>query len=117
MTREKKESLKNYNEKIKNMSANEKENYDFLLKQQNSFKSMVRELHFRLFPEEYDWMQDSLEDSKEREKGKNPMSAEYNIKVNARREMLGFLPLTNNGMAVDFKETTAYCKKLICKET
>ena len=116
MTREKKEVSKIYNQKIKNMSGKEKENYDFLLKQQNSFESMVRELHFRFFPEEYDWIQDSLEDSNDRQKGKNPMSAEYSVKVNTRREKLGFLPLAHNGMAVDFKETTEYCKKLICKE-
>ena len=49
-----------------------------------------RELHAALFPEEYDHMYDSVSEAKDRQRGKNPMSAEYVEKTNTLRAQLGF---------------------------
>ena len=41
------------------------------------------------FPEEYDFMYDSISDANEREMGRNPMSKEYIEKINQKRAVLG----------------------------
>jgi hypothetical protein len=48
------------------------------------------QLHLSLFPEEYDFYYDSGSDSKDRNRGINPMSQEYISRTNARRLELGF---------------------------
>ena len=52
----------------------------------------ARRLHIELFPEEYDFMNDSWVDSIERGKGMNPMSSYYVQRTNLRRQKLGFKP-------------------------
>jgi hypothetical protein len=59
---------------------------------------LARTLHFELFPEESDNQLDSISDAADRRRGINPMSAEYTVRVNARREKLGVSPLGPNGM-------------------
>jgi hypothetical protein len=49
-------------------------------------------LHMELFPEEYDFTQDSISDAHDRRKGINPMSLEYQDKVNLRRLEVGVEP-------------------------
>jgi hypothetical protein len=51
---------------------------------------LTRELHAALFPEEYDYMYDSVSEAKARLRGKNPMSDEHAEKVNQQRAQLGF---------------------------
>jgi hypothetical protein len=53
-----------------------------------------RELHAALFPEEYDHMYDSVSEAKDRQRGKNPMSAEYVEKTNTLRAQVGFTPFS-----------------------
>lgn len=53
-----------------------------------------RELHAALFPEEHDHMYDSASEAKDRQRGKNPMSAEYEEKTNTLRAQLGFTPFS-----------------------
>lgn len=53
-----------------------------------------RELHAALFPEEYDHMYDSVSEAKDRQRGKNPMSAEYVGKTNTLRAQVGFTPFS-----------------------
>ncbi|KAB7884362.1 hypothetical protein, partial [Poseidonibacter ostreae] len=109
MTKWKKEETKKYNEKVKNMSIEDKKNYDFLLNIQNSFNSLVKELHAKLFPEEYDFGYDSNVDANRRRLGENPMSDEYINKTNKRRIKLGFLRLKEDGHAQDGSKTIEYC--------
>lgn len=52
----------------------------------------ISELHIKLFPEEYDFTQDSISDAKDRRRGINPMSVEYQDKVNKRRLAMGVEP-------------------------
>jgi hypothetical protein len=53
-----------------------------------------RELHAALFPEEYDHMYDSVSEAKDRQRGKNPMSAEYVEKTKTLRAQVGFTPFS-----------------------
>lgn len=69
-------SLKNISRKNANKAK---------LKQFNEKNAPLDALHSRLFPEEYDFYYDSNVDAKLREKGINPMSDEYQQKVNLRR--------------------------------
>jgi hypothetical protein len=61
----------------------------------------AKQLHIELFSEEYDKMSDSILDAKERAKGKNPMSKEYQQKVAKKRKNLGVSPLSSSGESVD----------------
>jgi hypothetical protein len=49
-------------------------------------------LHFKLFPEEYHFTQDSISDPHDRRRGINPMSLEYQDEVNLRRLEMGVEP-------------------------
>jgi len=51
-------------------------------------------LHLELFPEEYDYIYDSIADAKDRRRGLNPMSQAYIDKTNERRISLGVLPFS-----------------------
>jgi hypothetical protein len=57
----------------------------------------ARRVHIQLFPEEYDFMMDSVADSNDRIKGVNPMSSEYVQRTNLRRQKLGFKPYEISG--------------------
>jgi hypothetical protein len=59
-----------------------------------ALQHLGRELHAALFPEEYDHMYDSVSEAKDRQRGKNPMSAEYEEKTNTLRAQLGFTPFS-----------------------
>ena len=59
-----------------------------------ALRHLGRELHAALFPEEYDHMYDSASEAKDRQRGKNPMSAEYVEKTNTLRAQLGFTPFS-----------------------
>jgi hypothetical protein len=63
--------------------------------------ALAKKLHQEMFPEEYDYMMDSISDANDRRRGINPMSAEYTAEVNARRSGLGVSPLGKDGMPVD----------------
>lgn len=52
----------------------------------------MNELHLELFPEEYDFMYDSIADARDRARGKNPMSQSYIDEVNERRINMGVKP-------------------------
>lgn len=52
----------------------------------------LRDMHSELFPEEYDFHYDSNVDAKARSRGENPMSGEYQRKVNLRRLTMGVEP-------------------------
>lgn len=116
MNRLKKYENEKYIQKVKNMSSEDKKNYDFLLSIQSSFNSLVNELHIKLFPEECDFMYDSNVDANRRRLGENPMSEEYIEKMNNKRVKLGFQPLREDGYAVDSDKTKKYCINLITKE-
>lgn len=63
-------------------------------REDDALRHLGRELHAALFPEEYDHMYDSVSEAKDRQRGKNPMSAEYVEKTNTLRAKLGFTPFS-----------------------
>jgi hypothetical protein len=84
------------------MNKGEKEAYKNRKEKQVEDKiKLLDKLHQSLFPEEFDFMMDSIEDTRDRKRGKNPMNIEYQEKINSRRESLGVLPLKENGMPAD----------------
>lgn len=54
--------------------------------------NIIQNLHAALFPEEFDFKQDSISDANERRAGKNPMSNDYVRKHDDRRAELGLAP-------------------------
>lgn len=70
---------------------------------------LIKKLHDKLFPEEYDFMYDSIADANDRARGKNPMSKDYQKEVNEKRASLGVSQLSENGMAVD-DSSLDFCK-------
>ena len=81
----------------------EKTDGGFLIKTNKSNKIKVNsdKLHSELFAEEYDFMYDSIADSKDRAKGINPMSKEYQLKVAKKRKRLGVSLLSSSGRKKD----------------
>ena len=63
MNKFKKIENQKYIEKTKNMSDEDKRNYEILLNLQSSFESLVNELHVKLFPEEFDFQYDNSVDA------------------------------------------------------
>ncbi len=68
---------------------------------QNEIDQRARSIHAERFPEEYDHYYDSTADAADRQRGINPMSAEYIATVAARREELGVSPLSEAGLPTD----------------
>jgi len=58
----------------------------------HSKDAQLRNLHRKLFPEEYDFMYDDGFDARLRKRGINPMNQEYQKNVNLRRYELGVKP-------------------------
>ena len=116
MTRLKKVEKQQYIEKTKNLNIEDKKNYDLLLKYQDKFEQLVRELQGKFFSEEFDFMLDDHVDCKGRKNGINPMDEAYVKIMNEKRTRLGIQPLSQNGYAQDSNETLNYCKKLITQE-
>ena len=97
MNKAKKEAARKLREAYENLSPEELEEVE----QNQRIESLAKQFHHEFFPEEYDFMMDSIADAKDRRRGINPMSAGYAAKVNARREELWVSPLGDNGMPTD----------------
>jgi len=99
------------------MSSKKKRNKELLKKIEEREKPISKLLH-QLFPEEYDLLYDDLVDSKSRKKGINPMSKEYQKKINLRRYELGVEPYMGQvgieNMKISHLITSReYCQNLI----
>jgi len=97
MNRAKKEEIRKYKEARKGKSPEEIKALDARDRMEKMIGTLARKIHAENFPEEYDRMYDSIQDSKDRASGKNPMNRDYIAKVNARREERGFDNLAENG--------------------
>ena len=75
-------------------------------------ETAIKRVKSLLFPEETDFMCDSISEAKDRRQGINPMSKEYQEKVAKRRASFGVSPLTEAGMAADHS-SLEYCEKLL----
>jgi hypothetical protein len=100
MNRYKKEEKRRYDEAIKGLSEDEIKRFDLENKVKQQIEKLARDIHIDKFPEEYDFMYDSVVDAGERKKGINPMSQEYIDKIKKKRDDLGVKQLSGNGMPV-----------------
>lgn len=112
MNRLKKEELRKYNAKQQGKTTEEIAEMDAQEKREELINGIVRSIHAKLFPEEYDFMADSIDDADDRKKGINPMSDVYIEKVAERRRVLGFSPLSEAGERMSF-DTYRFCSELI----
>ena len=80
-----------------------------------SLERKARDLHFKRFPEEYDWTQDSIGDANLRARGENPMNEGYTRRVNERREAAGIPPLTDSGMPPG-NQSLNRCRNLVFRK-
>ena len=64
-------------------------------------KLSVKEMHLKVFSEEYDYMYDSIVDAEERSNGINPMSEEYIQRIILKRKKFGVPALAPNGLSLD----------------
>lgn len=100
MNRVMKEEARKHQAAREGLSESELRELELYEARKRKLESRARNIHFELFPEEYDFMMDSISDAKDRRRGINPMSEEYTECANARRKELGVSPLGPNGMPV-----------------
>ena len=98
MNRWKKEHKRKRNEARKGLSPEQIEIMDKKDAELNKIRELARKIHIERYPEEYDFMYDSISDANERAMGKNPMSKEYIERINAKRAALDVSPLSKSGM-------------------
>ncbi len=89
MIRYDKEMMKRFKEARKGLSPEEVFALDWDEAHAENLQRKKHTLHCHLFPEEYDHIYDSHCDISDREKGINPMSIEYQHKVDRRRRLMG----------------------------
>ena len=78
----------------------------------NEITSQAQKIHMQLFPEEYQFMNDSIADASDRKSGINPMSQTYLSKVNVRRQRFGLSALDIYGYTVE-GESLELCRKIV----
>ena len=100
MNRFKKEEKRKRDEAREGLSAKEIEILDRKEAELKKIEKLARQIHIEKFPEEYDFMYDSISDANEREMGKNPMSKEYIDRIKLKREAMGVSPLSESGMSI-----------------
>ena len=108
MNRAKKEEIRKYNEAREGKSDQEIVEGDRKDSLDAKIKHLASLLHGRLFPEEYDFMGDSILDAKERDQGNNPMSEDYIRKIDDKRRVLGFSALDSSGNTIE-NDTLKFC--------
>jgi hypothetical protein len=110
MNRFKKEQKRKRDEARKGLSPEKIEILDKKEAKLNEIRELARKIHIKRFPEEYDFMYDSISDANERAMGKNPMSKEYIERINAKRAALGVSRLSESGMSTS-DDTMDICFK------
>ena len=103
MNRLKKEAQRKYREAREGLTEAEIKKVDLKEGSEKAMADLTRKIHAEWFPEEYDFMMDSISDANYRKRGINPMSQDYIDRTNARRETFGVEPLSANGMAATKK--------------
>lgn len=109
MNRMKKEIKRKYEEARQGLSKEEIAVLDHKEAIEKEVEDMAHKIHSAKFPEEYDFMADSISEAKKRRKGKNPMSQEYIKKTCEKREKLGISQLSESGMPIS-DDTLNLCR-------
>jgi hypothetical protein len=71
---------------------------------------LARKLHAERFPEEYDFVYDSIQDAEDRKRAVNPMNADYIAQIEVKRRSQGVSPLSASGMATS-NDTLEVCRQ------
>jgi len=100
MNRLKKEEIRKYKEARLGKTEGEIAELERQDAINNKINLLASALHHHLFPEEYDFMLDSICDAKDRGKGINPMAQNYIKKMDNKREVLGLSLLSKSGMSI-----------------
>lgn len=111
MNRLKKEEVKKQKQLEKGLTEDQLELLQKIMNCRKIFEKLQNSIHGILFPEEFDFMLDDNVDANLRKHGENPMSKDYQNKVNAKRQKLGLQPLSENGMC-DSDDSQKYSQKL-----
>jgi len=100
MNRSKEEEKRKHDEARKGLSDDEIISLD--LEDAINFRltDLARTIHSQKFPEEGDFVYDSISDANDRNRGANPMSQEYIEKIRGKRDELGVSQLSENGSSV-----------------
>jgi len=87
------------------------------LKEIEARNAPLNDLHSELFPEEYDFIYDSIADKRDRNSGINPMSQEYQDRVNKRRLEMGVAPfeLSEELEQNDLISSWEYCRRRLAE--
>lgn len=97
-----------------------KQQHKAILARLSEEEAPLRAFHREHFPEEYDFHYDSISEAKQRDKGINPMSEEYQRRVNLRRLSLGVMPYLGS-VGIDSTEglisSWAYCEQQLTKQS
>lgn len=109
MNKYKKEEIRKYSKARIGLANNQIAVVDLEDILKKEIENLTKEIHFNRFPEEYDFMLDSIADANIRENGINPMSEEYIEKAIKKRHELGVSQLSNNGMSVS-KDSCELCE-------
>ena len=101
--------LNNYKEFL---TDNEIEQLRKVQRTRTDFSTQVKELKGALFGEEWDFMGDSMPESKDRSRGINPMSQTYIDQVNKKRKVFGVSPHYDGGTASDIS-SDYFCEEVV----
>ncbi|GEM_PF-935070 len=99
MSRMKKEAIRKRQEARKGLTVEEAQALETKEREDSLIEKLASIRHIRMFPEEYDFIYDSIAEAAERRRGINPMNNEYQEKIKEKRERLGVSPLLENGNA------------------
>lgn len=97
MNRLKKEEIRKRQAARKGKTSEEIAELDQLEATDKALEKLCRTIHAEKFPEEYDFMYDSVADADDRRRGINPMSVDYIQRANAKRIREGVTPLADDG--------------------
>lgn len=110
MNRYKKEIKRKHDEARKGLSKDQIATLDKEDMIKEKIEKLAYKIHCDKFPEEYDFMGDSITDANDRLRGVNPMSHEYIEKIRLKRENLGVSQLSQSGNRIS-NDTYELCKK------
>lgn len=108
MNRFKTEQIRKRYDARKGLSPEDIEIFDKQDSELNKICELARKIHIERFPEEYDFMLDSISDSNVRSMGKNPMNREYVERIKAKRTALGVSQLSQSGLPTS-SDTMDFC--------
>ena len=101
MNRFRKEENRKYQQARAGLSELEIKRLDREEMRQRMVFELARSIHEEWFPEEYDYLYDSIAEAEQRKNGVNPMSEDYITDVGTKRKTMKVNPLTESGKSAN----------------